>query len=160
MADSVIKECRKALKGVHEGSILWTVRRIQQAERVFVVGNGGGAAHACHFAADLRKIAKIQAVSFDSVPEMTARVNDDGWEQAWQGWLRGFGASAFDMVFTFSVGGGLDGLSANLPKTPWGIVGQNGAYGSRIVIPSTSTPVIEGCQAVIAHDIVARLASC
>ena len=80
---SVIKECRKALKGVHEGSILWTVKHLRSARQVFVVGNGGGAAHATHFAADLRKIAGINALSLDSIPEMTARINDDGWTRAW-----------------------------------------------------------------------------
>lgn len=155
---SVIKECRKALKGVHEGSILWTVKRLHDTNRVFCIGNGGGAAHAMHFAADLRKIAKVEAYSFDSIPEMTARVNDQGWEEAWWDWLMFYGFSeAYDTLFLFSVGGGFDGLSRNLPRAVHGIVGQNGAHAQRIVIPSTSTPVIEGCQAVIAHDIVERL---
>lgn len=155
---SVIKECRKALKGVHEGSILWSVERLGRARQVFVVGNGGGAAHATHFAADLRKIAGKRAHSFDSVPEMTARINDDGWVLAWQDWLRCYDYDpACDSLFMFSVGGGHGKVSTNLPRAWDGIVGKNGAYGGRIVIPSTSTPVIEGCQAVIAHDIIERL---
>ncbi len=58
----------------------------------------------------------------------------------------------------FSVGGANDGLSANLAGAPWGIVGASGAGYNRIVVPSTSTPVIEGCQSVIAHHIVEELA--
>lgn len=155
---SVINECRKALKGVHEGSILWTVKHLGDCRQVFVVGNGGGAAHAAHFAADLRKIAGIRAHSFDSIPEMTARINDDGWVLAWQHWMRVYEFNPVcDMQFMFSVGGANDGLSSNLPDARFGIVGSKGAKHQRIVIPSTSTPVVEGCQAVIAHDIVDRL---
>lgn len=157
MAVSVIAESRKALKRVHEGSILWTVKHIKESARVFVYGNGGGAAHATHFAADLRKIAGVKAYSFDSIPELTARTNDDGWGMAWYDWLDFYNCSQYDVQFIFSVGGGLDGLSKNLPKATHGIVGENGAFANRIVIPSSSTPVIEGCQSVIAHDIVERL---
>jgi len=161
---SVIDDTRKALKKVHKGQVLWTVHgleRIRERDaKVFVFGNGGGAAHAMHFAADLRKIAGIKAYSFDSIPEMTARINDQGWEEAWWEWMRSFGYCEGDDRFIFSVGGGLSNqeVSKNLPPSPMGIVGANGGYHSRIVIPSTSTPVVEGCQAVIAHDIVDRLA--
>lgn len=158
---SVIKECRKALKGVNESEILWAVHGLKEARRVFCVGNGGGAAHAMHFAADLRKIAYKQAYSFDNVAEMTARINDNGWETAWSDWMdcHGFSQLEGDRIFLFSVGGAQDGLSKNLSMGSFGIVGANGAgRWMRIVIPSTSTPVVEGCQAVIAHDIVDRLA--
>ena len=58
-----------------------SVRRI-----IFCFGNGGGYAHAMHFASDLRKIAGKQAFSFDNVAEMTARINDQGWDEAWKDW--------------------------------------------------------------------------
>ncbi len=154
----VLEACRKALKRVDRNQIDNTVHVLGPDRRVFCVGNGGGFAHASHFASDLRKIAGRQAFAFDNVTEMTARINDDGWEAAWGGWLA---AHKFDPVhdvrFMFSVGGGRDGMSPNLPDASYGIVGANGAYANRIVIPSTSTPVIEGCQSVIAHHIVEQL---
>ena len=45
----------------------------------------------------------------------------------------------------------MDSLSYNLPMAPYGIVGRRGATSARIVIPSTSTPVIEGCQSVVVY---------
>jgi hypothetical protein len=152
---NVIKESRKALNNLDWVQVEQTILKIAGSPQVFCVGNGGGAAHAAHFAADLRKIAHIRAHSFDSVPELTARVNDDGWDVAWADWTQVYGTGLF---FMFSVGGAKDGLSSNLPDAGWGIVGANGADGWRIVIPSTSTPVVEGCQAVIAHHIVEQLA--
>lgn len=161
---NVISESIVALENTDWDAVEVTIARLALARdsgsTVFCVGNGGGAAHAMHFAADLRKIAKVRAQSFDSIPEMTARINDDGWAHAWADWadMLGYRNGHRDTWFLFSVGGGLDGLSRNLPAANYGIVGANGACGDRIVIPSTSTPAIEGCQAVIAHHIVDRLA--
>jgi D-sedoheptulose 7-phosphate isomerase len=157
---NVIKESRKALKNLDWSQVDKTVDDLRFARRVFCVGNGGGYAHAMHFASDLRKIAGIQAFSFDNAAEMTARINDDGWDRAWFDWLGAHGWNAFaDSLFVFSVGGALDGLSPNIVGAPHGIVGANGGWMHRIVIPSTSTPVIEGCQSVVAHHIVECLAA-
>jgi hypothetical protein len=40
------------------------------------------------------------------VSELTARVNDEGWDVAYMHWLRGSRLNSNDMVFIFSVGGG------------------------------------------------------
>jgi D-sedoheptulose 7-phosphate isomerase len=154
--EAVLGESVQALLDVDDAQIDRTVEALRHAERVFCFGNGGGYAHAMHFASDLRKIAGIQAFSFDNVAELTARVNDDGWERAWDDWRMSFGPG---LDFLFSCGGGNDGLTRNFPWAYYGIVGANGGGGERIVIPSTSTPVIEGCQSVIAHHIVEQLAS-
>ncbi len=156
MADpvNVIMESHRALMETDWEKVDKTVVALRDADQVFCVGNGGGAAHAMHFAADLRKIAGIRAHSFDSIPEMTARINDDGWSRAWRDWRDLWGDG---LVFLFSCGGALHGVSRNLPNATYGIVGAKGACWDRIVIPSTSTPVIEGCQSVIAHHIVEQL---
>ena len=148
-----------ALANLDMQQVTNTVEALRAADRIFCVGNGGGYAHAMHFASDLRKIAGKQAFSFDNVAEMTARINDDSWDNAWADWGAAHGKHpVYDRWFLFSVGGALDGLSYNL-NFGWehGIVGANGAYKNRIVIPSTSTPVIEGCQSVIAHHLVEQL---
>lgn len=152
----VIRESRKALKRLDWAQVDATIAALDAAERIFCIGNGGGYAHAMHFASDLRKIAHKQAFSFDNMAEMTARVNDQGWESAWLDWMDSYGDG---LAFMFSVGGGNDKVSANL-AAQYGIVGANGQNPhseTRIVIPSTSTPVIEGCQSVIAHHIVQEL---
>jgi D-sedoheptulose 7-phosphate isomerase len=157
---NVISESITALENTDWSAVDKTVEILRKAPRIFCVGNGGGAAHATHFASDLRKIAGKQAFSFDNVAEMTARINDDGWERAWWDWRQAFGYDSNDVDFLFSVGGALDReTSANLMALDCdlGLVGAAGRYAHRIVIPSTSTPVIEGCQSVIAHHIVEQL---
>lgn len=75
--------------------------------RIFVLGVGGGAGHASHAVADFRKIAGIEAYTpSDNVSELTARINDEGWETAYAAWLAGSHLRADDLVFVFSVGGG------------------------------------------------------
>ena len=126
--------------------------------RLFVLGVGGSAGNASHAVNDFRKIAGFEAYApTDNVSELTARINDDGWEHAVLDWRYSFGKSPTDLEFIFSVGGALDGLSANLRGAEYGIVGAKGGYQRRIVIPSESTPVIEGCQSVIAHYLVDAL---
>src|SRR5437763_748160 len=58
--------------------------------RLFFVGSGGGAGHASHAVCDFRKLAGFEAYSpSDNVSELTARVNDEGWETSYVEWLRG-----------------------------------------------------------------------
>src|ERR1700730_10437328 len=75
--------------------------------RLFLLGVGGGAGHASHAACDFRKIAGIESYCVsDNVSELTARVNDEGWETSYVNWLRGSRLRANDMIFILSVGGG------------------------------------------------------
>src|SRR6266545_3589863 len=79
----------------------------QRGGRVFFVGVGGGAGHASHAVNDFRKIAGVECYTpTDNVSELTARINDDGWESSFANWLRGSRLSSSDMVLVFSVGGG------------------------------------------------------
>jgi len=49
-------------------------------QRVWVVGNGGRAATAMHFANDLQKMCRVDALALPSlIPTITAYGNDDGW---------------------------------------------------------------------------------
>ena len=52
-----------------------------QKANVWIIGNGGSAATASHFANDLLKMTGIRALALvDLVPTITAYGNDDGWE--------------------------------------------------------------------------------
>src|SRR5712692_302707 len=65
------------------------VRLRENGGRLFLLGVGGGAGHASHAVCDFRKIAGIEAYApTDNVSELTARVNDDGWETVFVNWLR------------------------------------------------------------------------
>src|SRR4051794_17010212 len=74
--------------------------------RLFLLGVGGGAGHASHAVCDFRKICGMEAYApSDNVSELTARINDDGWDTAYANWLRGSRLGPSDGVFVFSVGG-------------------------------------------------------
>src|SRR5437879_5195599 len=91
----------------------------ERGGRLFLLGVGGGAGHASHAVCDFRKIAQIEAYApSDNVSELTARVNDEGWETCYANWLRGCRLTEEDMVFVFSVGGGdaERNISSNLVK--------------------------------------------
>jgi D-sedoheptulose 7-phosphate isomerase len=146
--------------------------------RLFIVGSGGGAGHASHAVNDFRKIAGIEAYTpTDNVSELTARINDDGWETSYRNWLKGSHFSAEDMLLVFSVGGGDRERSVSLNLVSCveyasqirakicGIVGRDGGLTAKladativvpVINPSTVTAQTEGMQAVLWHLIVAH----
>jgi D-sedoheptulose 7-phosphate isomerase len=146
--------------------------------RLFVLGVGGSAGNASHAVNDFRKICRIEAYApTDNVSELTARVNDDGWETVFVEWLRVSRLAAGDMVFVFSVGGGdLErGISPNLVRAVQyaketgvevcGVVGRDGGFTARMadecvivptVNPESVTPHAEAFQAVVWHCLVSH----
>jgi D-sedoheptulose 7-phosphate isomerase len=150
----------------------------ERGGRLFFIGVGGGAGHAGHAVNDFRKIAGIESYApTDNVSELTARINDDGWDTSYVGWLRVSRLRAGDTVFIFSVGGGnLDqNISANIVQAVKlaksvdakviGVVGRDGGYTAQaadacVVIPTMSddtvTPHTEAFQAVVWHLIVSH----
>jgi len=146
--------------------------------RLFFLGLGGSAANAAHAVNDFRKIAGIEAYSpTDNAAELTARINDDGWEGAFAGWLHASRLSDRDVVFILSVGGGdlARNISPNLVRAieyarqvgaaVCGIVGRDGGFTARMatacvvvptVNPDTVTPHAEAFQAVIWHLLVSH----
>jgi len=156
--------------------ILIAVRKA--AGRLFIIGVGGGAGNAGHAVNDFRKIAGIESYApTDNVSELTARINDDGWDSAFANWLKGSRINAKDCVFVFSVGGGNaeKNISNNLVQAlkcakeagarVIGVVGRDGGYTARVadavvIIPTvdaeTVTPHTEAFQAVVWHLIVSH----
>lgn len=144
--------------------------------RLFFAGSGGGAGHASHATADFRKIAGIESYSVtDNVSELTARVNDEGWDTAYEMWLKGSRMNSDDALFVFSVGGGdaEKGISTNLVRAidhansvgavVLGVAGRDGGYLLRsadaiilvpTVDPNNITMQTEGFQALIWHLLV------
>lgn len=144
--------------------------------RLFFLGVGGSAANASHAINDFRKLCNIQCYSpFDNISELTARINDEGWESALKEWLKVSRITSNDALFILSVGGGNleKNVSVNLINAikyakensakVLGIVGRDGgytkAYGDCIILVPTLdeklvTPISESFQAVIWHSIV------
>jgi len=146
--------------------------------RLFVLGVGGSAAHAGHAVNDFRKLCGFETYApTDNVSELTARVNDDGWDSAYVEWLRGSRLGAADAVLALSVGGGSveKNLSANLIAAMdharqvgariFAIVGRDGGYAREIadscvvippLVPEHVTPHTEGLASVICHLLVSH----
>ena len=79
----------------------------ERGGRLFLCGSGGGAGHASHAACDFRKLCDIESYAVtDNVSELTARINDDGWDSSYANWLRASRLRSDDCLFVFSVGGG------------------------------------------------------
>jgi len=158
------------------------VRRLRRARdeggRVFVIGVGGSAAAASHLVNDLRKLAHLEAYTpVDNVSELTARINDEGWEGCFAGWLEGSRLSPRDVVFVYSVGGGNleKNISPNIVRALQfarrvgagivGVVGRDGGYTAQVadacvivptVDPAKVTPVTEAFHAVVGHALVSH----
>lgn len=146
--------------------------------RLFILGVGGSAANASHAVNDFRKLCGIETYApTDNVSELTARINDEGWEGAIAGWLEGSRLRAEDALLIFSVGGGNaeKAVSVNLIRAidlaktrgarVLGIVGRDGGYTKEagdcvVVIPTVNeghvTPLAEAFQAVVWHCLVSH----
>ena len=144
--------------------------------RLFILGVGGSAANASHAVNDFRKIAQIEAYSpVDNVSELTARVNDDGWDSVFARWLERSNAGPKDVIMVLSVGGGNteSNISMNIVRALdyakaeganiIGIVSRDGGYTAKvadacvivpIVNPDNVTAHAESWQAVIWHAMV------
>jgi D-sedoheptulose 7-phosphate isomerase len=150
----------------------------ERGGRLFFVGSGGGAGHASHAVCDFRKLGGFEAYApSDNVSELTARVNDDGWDTSYAAWLRGSRLNENDLLFVFSVGGGdrersvsvnlvqcLD-LAASVGARICGVVGRDGGYTAQladacVVVPpvnaATVTAQTESFQALVWHLLVSH----
>src|SRR6201988_4219945 len=60
----------------------------ERGGRLFILGVGGSAGNAGHAVNDFRKICGFEAYApTDNVSELTARINDEGFETAFSEWL-------------------------------------------------------------------------
>lgn len=145
--------------------------------RVFFLGVGGSAGNTSHAVNDFRKILGIESYSTsDNISELTARINDDGWDSSYSNWLKVSKLSEKDAIIVFSVGGGSDSTSKNLVHSidyankvgakVLSIVSRDGGYSKDhsdvcvlipVVHPDRITPHAEEWQAIIWHLIVSLL---
>ena len=148
------------------------------AGRLFFLGVGGSAGNCSHAVNDFRKLTGIECYApTDNVSELTARINDEGWESTFVEWLKVSRLSSNDAVFVLSVGGGdlKRNISPNLvaatrhAKTIGakviGILGRDGGHTAQVadasvIVPTvnadTVTPHSEAFQAVIWHLLVSH----
>jgi len=164
---------------------LYTAWREQRT--VFVMGNGGSASTASHFACDLAKYTivpgkpRFRVVGLtDNVPLVSAWTNDVGWASVYAEQMRGW-LEPHDVLVGFSVHGG----SGTGDAGPWSenlvaairlakeygaaVLGFSGYDGGAMkdladacaVVPvrvdDLGTPIVEGIHVVLHHLVVHRL---
>jgi D-sedoheptulose 7-phosphate isomerase len=160
-------------------AVVQVIRKTRdQGGRLFLAGSGGGAGHASHATCDFRKLCGVESYCItDNVSELTARINDEGWDTSYSNWLSASRISSKDCLLVFSVGGGSfePPVSMNLVKavelaksikaSVVGIVGRTGGALRQLadasvlvptIDPSFVTPQAEGFQALIWHLIVSH----
>ena len=181
-SNQFIKECIDVLQTVNENDIENIANELSKVRgkggRLFIIGSGGGAGHASHAVCDFRKLCNIEAYApYDNVSELTARVNDEGWDVTILNWLKVSRIRENDGILLFSVGGGnaKKNISSNIVKalqyaqemgsTITGIVGKDGGFTKEsgnavVVVPTINqnhiTPITEGFQALIWHLLVSH----
>jgi D-sedoheptulose 7-phosphate isomerase len=135
---------------------------------VFVIGNGGSAANASHFAQDLAKGTKksteqtkrLKAMSLtDNLPFITAQGNDEGYESIFEQQLRTF-ASPGDLLISISGSGN----SPNIIKavewanshglTTIGITGFDGGKLKKLSQHSVNVGLNDMCTSESIHSII------
>ncbi len=168
---------RKLDKNAIDNSIKILYDAWKSDNQIFIIGNGGSASTATHFACDLNKWVsdnaqrKFRAFALvDNIPLVSALTNDNGWSDIYSEQLRNFFRKG-DVLVAVSVHGG----SGSDKAGPWSqnllkavkyardnggkIVGLSGFDGgvlktasdSCIVVPADSTPHVEGMHLVLTH---------
>ena len=151
--------------------------------KVFIIGNGGSASTATHFACDLAKTTIVEGKKrfkvlslTDNVPLITALMNDEGPASIFIEQLRNL-LTEGDVVIAISVHGG----SGQDKAGPWsqnllaalqyakdngartiGLAGFDGGAFKKmadvcIVVPADSTPYVESWHATLEHLICSCL---
>jgi D-sedoheptulose 7-phosphate isomerase len=174
----VAAELASAVDPDQVDAIAHGLRHVRERDgRLFLLGVGGGAGNASHAVNDFRKLCAIESYApSDNVSELTARVNDDGWETAYSEWLKISRLNADDAILVFSVGGGSreHNVSVNLVNAIelaqsvgaaiYGVVGSPGgtlaelADVAVLIAPPADlrTPLVESFQALVWHALVSH----
>lgn len=135
---------------------------------VFVIGNGGSAANASHFAQDLAKGTRldidqkkrIKALSLtDNLPFFSALANDDGYDSVFEQQLMTFAQSS-DLLFAISGSGNSKNV---IQAVEWandngletvGVTGFDGGRLRQINKYSLHVPLNDMCSVESIHSII------
>jgi len=148
----------------------------KEQKLVFVIGNGGSAANASHFAQDLAKgtrknlkqVKRIKALSLsDNVPFITALGNDDGYDTIFEQQLRTF-ANPGDILICISGSGNSPNI---INAATWAnenkliTVGITGFDGGKLMklskysihVPLNNMYISESIHSIIFHYVLIEL---
>ena len=167
MADSVV-----ALTHVNFNEVVKAVEILSEARKnlsnVWIVGNGGSASTASHFANDLYKMCNIRAISVPLlVPTFLAYGNDTGWRNMFVG---AFGKlyQPGDVLIAISCSGNSDNVvaCAEMVEKPIILLTGNNPKSklaqmkpkSVIYVESEDITIVESVHSIVCHAI-ARILS-
>jgi len=179
--DNYFVDLQNIISKISKDDISKTLDLLNEArlnrKKIFIIGNGGSASTATHFACDLNKYTstdnhiRFRAISLvDNIPLVSALVNDEGWDKAYSYQLENLMDDG-DCLIVISVHGGSgqdkSGLwsqniltASQLVQSRGGkvmaLVGFDGGAiksiaDSCIVVPIDSTPQVEGFHVVLTH---------
>lgn len=119
--DSYLSDVKLTADRVNEEDVTQMILSFERVRerggRLFVLGVGGSAANASHCVNDFRKIYGLECYApTDNVAELTARINDESWEDSYVNWLKGSKMTDMDAILVLSVGGGSETTSVNLVR--------------------------------------------
>jgi D-sedoheptulose 7-phosphate isomerase len=184
---SFLTEFADVARRISEDDINKTIELLfeawKQGSKIFIIGNGGSASTATHFACDLAKTTAVEGkkrfkvISLtDNVPLLTALTNDDGFASIFVEQLKNL-LERDDVLIAISVHGGSGQDKAGLwsqnllaaiqyakdnHARTIGMAGfDGGAFKTMtdvcIVVPANSTPYVESWHATLEHLICSSL---
>lgn len=157
-----------------EKILLLLERAYQNGHRIFIMGNGGSAATASHFALDLAKntimsgVARLKAISLtDHVPLITAWSNDTAYEHVFAEQLANM-IEPGDVVIGISASGNSQNvinalrLAKESRATTIGLLGANGGeirgiVDAYVLAPGQNIEQEEDAHLILAHIITRHM---
>ncbi len=186
--ENYFQGCREILDKISREEIDKLIEHLFQSWKdgrtLFLIGNGGSAGTASHFASDLSKCTivpgkkRMRVISLvDNIPLVSALTNDEGWANIYVEQLKSLFQKG-DMVLAISVHGGsgsdkAGAWSQNLLKalqfakdnggTALGFSGFDGGAmktlaDACVVVPYNTTPHVESFHVVLHHLVTFCLA--
>ena len=184
---SFLTEFADVARRISEDDINKTIELLfdawKQGSKIFIIGNGGSASTATHFACDLAKTTAVEGKKrfkvtslTDNVPLLTALTNDNGFASIFVEQLKNL-LERDDVLIAISVHGGSGQDKAGLwsqnllaaiqyakdnHARTIGMAGfDGGAFKTMtdvcIVVPANSTPYVESWHATLEHLICSSL---
>jgi D-sedoheptulose 7-phosphate isomerase len=133
----------------------------------YVIGNGGSAATASHFAADLAKAAGIRILSLDNLAAYTAWSNDEGVINGFSGPLLRFHRDAHEVLVAISTSGQSSNVVRAARDFTGPVIALTGPSGGdlikkadvavHIAVDSDIIEVVEDCHMAICHAVTRLL---
>ncbi len=173
---SFLEELNNELKEVSWKEVAFAIKLLQSAYerdgKIYLIGNGGSAAIASHFANDLNKTVfgqkgekqakRFQAICLaDNVSSLTAWANDVGFESIFAEQLRNF-AQEKDVLLAISASGNSPNIikavemAKELHVPIIGFCGFDGGKlltlsDAKILVPSQKYEIVESAHDAICH---------